>query len=203
MRNIFIAVAVLLGSLSAYCYVLEAKSVADMIQTIKETSFEHKEDGMVFGFYSIKSCLYVSHDFAILKNYCVPKKDYPAKGYTIISSKFGIINLYQEKTPHYFKRDVQINVFQDILKYYIPDSLSASTITELNEILEELYYQYVPACWSTNASFATEEPEVQCSRDGVLNFDLWAKETQSLTGDPEAWKQLMNIIEFSITKKVN
>lgn len=200
MKNIFITVAVLLSSLSSYSYVLEAKSVADMIQTIKETSFEHKEDGMVFGFYSIKSCLYVSHDFAILKNYCVPKKEYPAKGYTIISTKFGIINLYQEETPFFFKRDVQINVFPNVLKDYISFSLDVSTIMELNQILEKMYYQYLPACWSTNASFATGEPVVQCSTDGVLNFDLWAKETQGLTGDPQAWTLLMDTVESAITK---
>lgn len=200
MKNFFISAAILVSSLSSYSYVLEAKPIADMINAIQKASFEHKEDGLAFGFFTIKSCLYVSQDFAILKNYCVPKKDYPAAGYTIISPEFGIIYLYQEKIGSLLQRDIEISTFSDILREHISGTMDGSTIAGLNQVLEKLYYQYGPGCWSTNLSSYTEKPEVSCTTTDVLNFKNWADETQIITGDEKNWQSLLKAIESSIDK---
>lgn len=196
--KILLSTAPIFSTLPTYGSIFEAKPVSELVQMINDTSFTHKEDGLVFGFFSIQSCLYVSGEIVILKNYCVPAKDYPAKGYTIISPKFGIIDLYQEELGSVLKRDILISTFPDILKDYIKAPLNDSSINELNEIIEKLYYKNEPACWSTNASFATGQPVVQCSIEQVLNFDLWATETQNLTGDLAAWKKLIESIEASL-----
>ena len=200
MKNILMSLLVIFSSVCAYSYVLEARSVVELVKQIEQSKFEHTEDGLVFGFNSIKSCLYINEDFVILKNYCVPKKEYPAKGYSIISLKFGIIDLYQEEINSIIKRDIRISTFADILKDHLSIPLQASTITSLNEILERLYYLRTPGCWSTNFSHYTKQPEAKCSTGEVLNFDLWAAETQSITGDAKNWKQLMSAVENSISQ---
>lgn len=208
MKYILISLIVTFSSVAAYSYVLEAKPVADLIRQIQQSKFEHTEDGLVFGFNSIKSCLYINQDLVILKNYCVPKKEYPAKGYTIISLKYGIIDLYQEEINSVvssagnlvIKHDIRISTFSDILKDHLISPLQASTIAGLNETFDKLYYLHDPACWSTNLSNYTNQPEVKCSTNEVLNFDPWAKETQAITGDAKSWKQLMEAVEGSITK---
>lgn len=188
------------SGLPALAAVLEAKPVSELIRLIESSKFSHKEDGLIFGFFSIQSCLYVSDNVVILKNYCVPAREYPAKGYTIISAEFGIIDLYQEELVAGLKRDVQITAFPDILKEYLGTPLAESKIQGLNEIIEKLYYQNVSACWSTNASYSTGLPVVACSAENIVNFDAWAAETQSLTGDLPAWKKLMETIEMSLNQ---
>lgn len=200
MKNIFLILTVLLSTLSAYSYVYEAKPVRGLMKLINEAKFEHKEDGLVFGFFSIQSCLYVSSELVVLKNYCLPKKDYPAKGYTIISPEFGIIDLYQEDIGSENKRDILITAFPDELKDYVSAPLQGYSLADLNGILEKLYNKNSSGCWSTNLSYSNGKPVVQCSIAEVLHFDLWAKETQSLTGDFKVYSQLMESVEESILK---
>lgn len=205
-RMLFVTVftVLLLGPRIGYSYILEAKPVSDLVELIKEAKFTYKEEGMVFGFYSIKSCLYVNQgageDIIIFKNYCLPKKEYPAKGFTIFSKKFGMIDLYQEVIGTVFKRDIRISTFSDVLKDYIETPMRESTIASLNAVIEKLYYQYDPACWSTNVSHYTGKPEAKCNADDILHFDLWASETQELTGDLKAWAQLMEAVEASLVE---
>lgn len=182
-------------------YTLEAKSVTEMTAQIKNSQFRHVEDGLAFGFNSILSCLYVSPDFAILKNYCVPKKDYPARGYTIISLKNGVIDLYQEKFPEIIKRDIQISTFPDMLKDFIEDPLEKSSIANLNDLLQILYELNGPACWSTNSSYYEAAPVAACNSPDVINFEEWKSETQNLTANSQLWNELFNTIELAILNK--
>lgn len=185
---------------SALAVALKAKPVAALARLIEESSFIHKEDGLVFGFVSIQSCLFVSEKVIVLKNYCVPARDYPAKGYTIISPEFGIIDFYQEQLEAELKRDILITTFPEILKDYVSDHLSESRIAGLNEIMEKLYYKNDPACWSTNASYDTGNAVVECSADGIIDFDSWAAETQALTGNLSEWKKLLESVEAALKK---
>lgn len=191
---------IVFSSMPALAVVLEAKPVGELIRLIERSKFSHKEDGLVFGFVSTQSCLYVSDKVVILKNYCVPARDYPAKGYTIISAEFGIIDLYQEELEAVLKRDVQITAFPDILKEYLGMPMLDSKIQGLNEIIEKLYYQNEAACWSTNASYSTGLPVVECSAKNIVNFESWAAETQSLTGDLQAWKKLIESVETALNQ---
>lgn len=201
MKKIIAIVALILSSVSTQAYVLEAKPLADLESLIQSSTFKYKETGMVFGFSTIKSCLYVANDIAILKNYCVPKKEYPAAGYTIISPKFGIIDLYQEDLETVIKHDIQITTFPDILKGFIKTPVHTQNIAGLNKILEGVYKLYGPACWSTNATFENQVPEVQCyASQEVIGFDTWSVETQKKTNDMKAWKALMEAVEATITR---
>lgn len=191
---------IVFSALPALAVVLEAKPVEELIRLIERSKFSHKEDGLIFGFVSTQSCLYVSDNVVILKNYCLPARDYPAKGYTIISAEFGIIDLYQEELEAGLKRDVQITAFPDILKDYLGTPMLDSKIQGLNEIIEKLYYQNDAACWSTNASYSTGLPVVECSSENVVNFETWAAETQSLTGDLHAWKKLIESVEAALNQ---
>ena len=197
---LILAVGFVFSSGSAFAMALEAKPVSELLRLIETSKFSHKEDGLIFGFVSTQSCLYVSDRVVILKNYCIPAREYPAKGYTIISAEFGIIDLYQEELEAGLKRVVQITAFPDILKDYLSTPLVESKIEGLNEIFEKLYYQNAAACWSTNASYSTGLPVVECSAEDVVNFDTWAAETQSLTGDLSAWKKLIESVETTLNQ---
>lgn len=198
--NYIVAAGFCFSALPAFATVLDAKPVGELMRLIEESKFSHKENGLTFGFVSIQSCLYVSDKIVILKNYCVPVRDYPAKGYTIISAEFGIIDLYQEELEAGLKRDVQITAFPDVLKEYLGTPMPDSKIQSLNEILEKIYYRNDAACWSTNASYSTGLPVVACSAENVVNFDLWAAETQALTGDLTVWKKLIEKIENTLNQ---
>lgn len=198
MKKIFLLFLVFLFTpLTSVAAALEAKPLADLITTLERTKFEYQETGLAFGYIQIQSCLYVSESMIVLKNYCYPKKNYPAKGYRIISAKFGMIDLYQEDHGSLMQRDVLLTSFPELLAPYLPPSLKAMRLAKLNSILEEVYYKYLPACWSTNHSFYTQSPEAKCtvSSDQVLGFPEWAAETQALTLDEKVWLQLMQKLE--------
>lgn len=200
-KIIYILISSLLVSVSASAYILDAKPMDDLLNALKTEKFVHKEDGLIFGFNSIKSCVFASDNFVLIKNYCIPKKDYPAKGYTIISLKFGIIDLYQEKTDFVIKQDIQISTFSDVLKDYLQIPTSKLTIESLNIILEKLYYTYGPACWSSNYSYQTNNAIAACNTDEVSHFQEWANETQTIVNDGKLWNLLLQDIESGITPK--
>ena len=198
MKNIIISIILTLTSFQfASAAVLEAKPVRDLLQTISSANFTFKEVGMVFGYNSIKSCLYVSDEMVVLKNYCVPKKNYPAKGYTIISPKFGTINFYQEQlSAEILKRDAEITVFPDLLRPHLSFSMASATLEQVNTVIKNTYYQYGPGCWTTNFSRYTEEPDSRCNTsEEVVGFDLWSAETQGLTSDIKNWNEVVSLLE--------
>lgn len=179
--------------------VLEAKSVADLLTTIEAETLIYKETGKIFGFDSTQSCLFASPGFIVLKNYCFPKRPYPARSYTIISAKFGMIELYQETLSEKVeKHDVRIDTFPEPMRKYVTGPLTETTIADANKIIESLYNQHGPACWSTNYSWADGTPSAQCNVTDVIDLDLWVNETQTLTSDIDAWAKLLNRIEAKI-----
>jgi hypothetical protein len=196
MKKLILSIAVCFQVQQAQAAFLEAKPVADLVATIETTQLKYKETGKMFGFNSTQSCLYAGEDFIVVKNYCFPKRPYPAKSFTIISAKFGLIELYQEQlSQEIHKRDVRINVFPEPIRKYITGSLADSTVESASKLIETLHYQYGPACWSTNFDYNYEVPVAKCNTNEVVDFDLWAAETQALTGDNKAYQQLFERIE--------
>ena len=191
---------------SSYAYVLEAGAVKDIVSSIKASKYKYKEHGRIFGYDTIDSCIYVSGDIAILKNYCYPAKTYPAKSFTIISKKYGMIDLYEEDLgANTLKHDVRISTFPDVLKDYFSGDLNGETIASVNVNLEKLYVLRAPACWSTNYSFEEGKPDVGCYAGGadignILGLQEWSDETQSLTADTKAWDEMLQAIDAAITK---
>ncbi len=188
----------LLFSFKSYAEIYEAKPFRDLMQTIDSLTFSHVDTAMVFGFNSIKSCLHVNSEMLVIKNYCFPKRNYPAKGYTIISPKFGIVELYQEDLSETIqKRDVSYDVFSHDLRLNLKGELSSVRIVDINKLFELFYKKNPASCWSTNFSFYTEKPEYACNHKsvGVIGFAEWANETQVITGNAKQWKELINYME--------
>ena len=194
-------------------YVLEAKALKDIASAIQSTKFKYKERGMIFGYNTIESCLYISQDMVIVKNYCYPAKKYPAKSFTIISPKYGMIDLYEEDffgvdneengLNKVIKHDVRITAFPDILKDYFSGDLNQETIDSVNVNIEKMYNAHYPACWSTNAHYSDSKPDWGCYRgsvDNILGLQDWFDETQAFTADDKGWNQLFQNIEAVIKK---
>lgn len=198
MKKLLATLLIILSTASAEATLLEAKPFRDLMAVVQSTDLKYTETGMAFGFNTIKSCVYTSDTLIVIKNYCFPKRNYPAKGYTIISPKFGLIDLYHEQLDEtLLKRDVRIDVFPEPLTPYVKGSLKNLTLVEINKILEATHYKYGPACWSTNFSFYSETAEAKCNvaTADVVDFELWATETQTLTADQKAWLTLIDQLE--------
>ena len=182
--------------------VFEAKPVADLFSLIQKQKFKHVETGMSFGFVSIQSCLYVSSEMILLRNYCFPKKNYPAKGFTVLSEKFGVINFYQEQFDSVLKRDIEITAFDSLLKDYLQGPFDKINLSDLNNVLEKIYESFGPACWSTNFTYSEGEPQATCHGVGpgdVLHFEAWAAETQSVVLSLSEWKKAIELLEEKST----
>ena len=202
MKKLIIIAAFLLTTLSAHAQKLEAKSFNELLNAIESTEFTYKETGMIFGFISTQSCMFVSEDIVIFKNYCFPVRNYPARGFTIISKKFGMIDLYEEKLPGILKRDIQINQFPEILAPYLSLPFPVATLADLSSMIEKIHYQYNPGCWSTNYSFYTETNDAACSvaPEYVEGFDNWSSETQSIAMDETSWLKLMAAVNAKLIR---
>jgi hypothetical protein len=203
MKKIITALLVVLGSASISYAQLATKPVAELLRAIEASKFTYREHALAYGYDSIHSCLYTSKDFAILKNYCYPNKPYPAQGFTVISAKFGIVNFYEENLGQgILKHDVRIDVFPENYKDYAGTATSTLRIKKLNSILADLYERRMAACWSTNFSRYTEQPELACNNQAgaVGGIDVWGKETQTLTADKKAWAGALARINSALKK---
>jgi hypothetical protein len=196
MKKLVILISSLFFAAQLQAQQLEAKPFKEVVEAIQTTSFKFTEVGMAFGFETIKSCIYTSEQMIVIKNYCFPKREYPAKGYTIISPKFGLIELYQENLADVLKRDIRLDAFPEIMRDYINGPLSQMKLVEINKVLEKIYYRFAPACWSTNFSQNTEGPEASCNGGtDINNFKPWADETQAVLLNEKAWLELVEQLE--------
>jgi len=201
MKTIITAIVASFISLSASAQALEAKPFQEIITAIQEADFTYQDRGMVFGFDTIQSCTYVSEEMTIIKNYCFPVRKYPARGYTIISAKFGMIDLYEERIDDLLKRDIQITQFPEILAPYLTTPMPEHNTRSLSGLIEKMYNRFYPACWSTSFSFYTESPDANCSlsTENVQGFDAWAQETQTILLDETSWLELVKAIDGKLT----
>ena len=197
MKKYLTGFLLLLSLTSAWSQHLELRPMQDLVNEIEKSEFTYKETGLVFGYFSIHSCLYVAPGMAIFKNYCFPKKNYPARGFTILSAKYGIIEIYQEKIDSLIKRDITQIEFDRLTLPYLNLNFPDTTLGELSSIIETLYNQYNPGCWSTNWSAYTHLPEANCTTaaGNVTGFSSWAQETQDLTRNEQSWNALLDILE--------
>ena len=196
MKTIIFILAILSISLS-HAQVLESRTFSELAAKIQATDFTYKETGKLHGFNSTQSCLFVSEDIVVFKNYCFPKKPYPARGYFIITREWGITKLYEEKIPGVLLREIGVDEFPVFMAPYLQDHLPDYTLADLNGIITELYPRYNPGCWSTNFSRYVETNDVNCSVavENVVNFDAWAKDSQDIVMDESAWLSLMDMLE--------
>lgn len=201
MKNLLILSIFLFSTLSQ-AQGLDAKSIPELVEKISKTDFTYKETGKIFGFDSTQSCLFVSEEIVIFKNYCFPVRNYPARGYTIITREWGITRIYEEKFPGLLIRDIGIDEFPVLVAPYLENSLPSYSLAELSGILEDLYPRFNPGCWSTNFSKYTETNDVNCTLNvsNVGNFTQWASDTQSIVNSESAWFGLMDTIEARLVR---
>jgi hypothetical protein len=200
MKTILLIITVLFTTLTQ-AQVYEARPFGELFDRIQKADFTYKETGMIFGFMSVKSCLFASKDIVIFKNYCYPVKKYPARGYTIITRESGIIDLYEEQLDGGpLLREVVIEEFPVYLTPYLQESLPTYTLSDLDGIMRELYPRYNPGCWSTNFSKYTQAADFNCNQglENVINGSAWAQETQAIVNDEAAWFSLMDAVEAKL-----
>jgi hypothetical protein len=202
MRKFFVALSFFIVSFT-HAQVYEARSFGELFNRIQRAEFKYKETGKLFGFNSIQSCLFISDDIVIFKNYCYPVRKYPARGYTIITRESGIVDLYEEKIQGYpLIRDIGIEEFPVFLTPYLQESLPTYSLSDLDGIMRELYPRSNPGCWSTNFSKYTEAADVNCNQglQNVTNGVAWAEETQTIVNDEPAWLALIDAIEAKLKR---
>lgn len=188
-------------SINAQAATFEAKPVKDLMTEIKATRFKYSETGLAYGFVNIKSCIYTSENMIVIKNYCSPKKDYPAKGYTIISKKFGLIEFYQEKiTQTNLKRDIRIEAFPETIAPYVKASFAKQKLPAINNFLKKMNDLANPSCWSTNYSFYTEGKDVNCYKTDIAEYPAWADETQDIVNDLNSWSKIIADMEKKFSR---
>lgn len=196
MKTLIAFLFLSLLSLNTFAADLEAKPVSDLMKEIKATRFKYSETGMVYGFTTIKSCVYTSENMIVIKNYCSPKKEYPAKGYTIISKNFGLVEFYQEElSDTLLKRDIRLDAFPSSIAPFVKNSLANQKLPAINNFLEHMNNTKDPSCWSTNYSFYNETEEAACYQADIADFPAWAKETQGITNDIKNWSELIDDME--------
>lgn len=202
MKKIFFALLVLSLSLSSQAQGLEARSFDALSAAIDEAEFEYRETGKIFGFNSTQSCLFVSQEIAIFKNYCYPVRSYPARGYTIISREHGMIDLYEENFPPTLKRDIRITQFRSILAPYLSTRIPDVTLVGLSNLIEKMHYRYFPGCWSTNYGYNSGVAEASCSvnPETIEGIQAWADETQAIVNDETAWLELLKRIDDKLQR---
>lgn len=202
MKKFFIAVSLFITSLT-HAQVYDARPFQELFDRIQKAQFTYKEKGMIYGFNSIQSCLFISEDIVIFKNYCFPVRKYPARGYTIITRESGIVGLYEERIEGLpLIREIGIEEFPVFMVPYLRDSLPTYTLSDLDGIMRELYPRYNPGCWSTNFSKYTETAESNCNQglQNVQNGEAWAKETQTIVNNEAAWFSLIDAIERKLKR---
>lgn len=197
MKTLITLIVFGLLSINAQAATLSALPVKDLMKEIKATRFKYSETGMAYGFVNIKSCVYTSQNMIVIKNYCSPKKEYPAKGYTIISKKFGVVEFYQEQLDaELLQRDIRINEFPETIAPYVKASLANQKLPAINNFLESMNNKRDPACWSTNYSFYTDgTPDVNCYLSDIAEYPAWSKETQSIVLDAKEFAGIIKDME--------
>lgn len=203
MKTILISLLLSLPLSFAHAVELEAKSFPDLLKQIEQTEFTYAETGMMFGYVSIKSCMFKSDDLIVFRNYCSPVRNYPAQGYTVFSREFGVMELYEEVIDGKLKRDISIDQFPAIVAPYLESALPSLTLADYHLIQEKMYNKFFPGCWSTNFSFYTEDKDVNCTStpSPVIGFAQWAQETQAIVNDEVTWKALMKTLDQKFPRR--
>ena len=166
------------------------------------SEFQLKGKGKIFGYESTESCLYLSNDIAIIKNYCSQNKNYPAKSFIILSQDFGIIELYEERLSYLVKKDIRLLGFQENLKKELNSGFSEGSLSSMSNVIEKIYTNHLPGCWSTNFDKMLRGSESKCSKSlSVSNFETWSEETQDIVDSEKGWDQLVDTIATKLNNK--
>jgi hypothetical protein len=186
----------------SFAQTVEAPLTKDIINKVMSSEFQFKGKGKIFGYESTESCLFLSNDIAIIKNYCLKDKNYPARSFVILSQDFGIIELYEERLYYLIKKDIRLWGFQEILKKELISGFSEASLSSMSNVIEKIYTNHLPGCWSTNFDKMLRGSESRCSKSlSVSNFEMWSEETQDIVDSEKGWDQLVDSIATKLNHK--
>ncbi len=133
-----------------------------------------------------RRCIWLSPDILFIEHYC-ELENAPARSFSVWSKRWGVIQFYQEKLDARTVREISINQFAFYLNPYLPADLTTLDLAAINSILETVYNQFNPACWSTNFDLSTGAPQANCYRADITRFVEWRDETQRIVKSAEEW----------------
>lgn len=183
-----VVVGVFLGKEASATPIRQLHSIESLRNQFQGAKLKFKEQGLLYGHFSIQSCIYADSDLMVINNYCFPKKKYVAEAYTFISRERGIIEFYREDEGALWVREITQKVFPSLLAKYMPQDFRDYTLNDLNHILEKINDLYEPGCWSTNWDYETEAPKAACNKGDIQGFPEWRTETQNYVNDEKTWE---------------
>jgi hypothetical protein len=169
----------------------------ELQKIVLDENYTFHSRGKIFGYVSTESCLYIGKKVAILRHYCFPVKNYPAKNFTIIHKDLGIWEFYQEDLGKTQRRRVTLDTFPEDLKLYFDGKVEELTITNTSQLIETMYYDYLPACWSANNSPYQDGEVTDCYETDIYNYPFWSKTTLNLAlqkMDWDAWIEKLSVL---------
>jgi hypothetical protein len=180
-------VLALIFSLSPRADTYTAVPFSEILQRAQSPAFSFREKGRLFGYYSTDSCLWTSCDLVIVEHYCDSGQTDRARSLTLWSRDFGMVHLYEEEYGGVRKRDIEITQFPEALAPYLPADMNAFSVETMNGILEKLYQQPFPSCWSSSFDPYSLKPDADCYLVEPSLYSPWIQETQGIVNDEGRW----------------
>lgn len=186
------------ASISAHAS-LSSPPLNDLFNQIVSTDFIYKERGKMFGYQTTQSCLFISEKMLILKNYCYPQRNYPARSYTILTPTHGTIHLYEEDFGSQIKREILLKHFPERIVPELFNDLTSESIGHLHQTFKDIYYTYNnPACWVTNLNLSSGQKDAGCYRTEQEDHRSWVDESVAITESPVQWKRIFDSLDQAI-----
>lgn len=166
----------------------------ELLEYVKNHEFKSIGKAKVYGFHSTESCLSIHGEVLLVRNYCNDTKKYPAKGYYIISPKWGLHYLYEEILPgDIYARDVNLDSFPETVSaYWEGEELDLNSALRL---LEYLGKDYGPGCWVTNYSRYTDSPQSECFQADINLYPHWKTESEKMVNDIPLWNSSLDMLK--------
>ncbi len=161
-----------------------ALSLEQSLEEIQSQNFVFRERGLRWDFFSIQSCLFAGEQVLMVQNYCFPQRSYPARGMTLFSRSFGVLEFYEETQGGEYFREIRLLAFPQDLSGVLEKDPSDMSLQDLNRLLQRMRSLDLPACWSSNSGFS--EPGA-CYREDPLTHQPWLEEAQVLIDKRHLW----------------
>ncbi|MCB9026334.1 MAG: hypothetical protein H6625_08460 [Bdellovibrionaceae bacterium] len=171
-------------------------SPQEIIKTVENSIFTKLGKTQLYDFFSSESCLFISGDILLIRNYC-EDEDIPAKSYYVISPQWGYHYFYEETLPgDIFLRDVTIVSFPEVVTSYWDGA--PLNLAEAAKLIEYLGQDNGPGCWVTNYSKYTKGPHSDCHKDDIAKYPIWRNQSEKLVHSYSLWNDgLQKFLEKS------
>lgn len=194
-------ISALVFSLCA-CFSSLAKSpsailISDVLAELNSAPLSFADRDLVFGYFSLESCLYTQNSASVLRHYCFPRGKYPARAMTLIGPKFGVVYIYEEVEGPMVRREIAIDIFPEHLADFSDGPYGHWMIRDWNKAFGYFSDYSMGSCWSTNFSSNHNSAESDCYLLRIADYKDWSKETMDLVNDPKAWNILWEQLEKS------